>query len=53
MKNKFFDMALIAVLGLLLAVLDHFDLLARYAHFALIPMISIYFVGIWVGKKRV
>lgn len=53
MKNKFFDVAVIAVLGFSLAALNHFDLLASYAHFALIPMVSLYFVGIWIGKKRV
>lgn len=52
MKNKIFDIVLLIGLAALLALLNQFELLAKYAHFALIPIMAFYYLGIWVGKKR-
>lgn len=53
MKNKeyVFDVIVIVGMTLFLIVLNEMGWLIEYAHYAMLPFLTIYYVGKYVGKK--
>jgi hypothetical protein len=52
MKIPWFDIVLIVVLTTIVAALNQFELLAEFSHFILIPLLGMYYLGVWVGRKK-
>jgi hypothetical protein len=52
MNFPWFDIVLIIVLTTIVAVLNQFELLAEFSHFILIPLLGMYYLGVWVGRKK-
>ena len=51
MKKRFFDILMILILGLLLIIFDHFNLLEKSAKFMLIPILAFYYLGQYSERK--
>lgn len=51
MKSRIFDAIIIVVLAGSLILLHEFDLLEQNAKFGMIPLMAVYFLGKYAGKR--
>ena len=51
MKKVHFDILMIVLMAALLLGLNYFELLEKYVHFALIPMLAFYWLGQYSERK--
>jgi len=51
MKKIIFDVIFIIISAVILTILDHYGLLDKYVGFALIPILTAYYLGQYSGKR--
>lgn len=51
MKKIYFDLIMIILMGGLILIFNHFDLLEEYAKFAMIPFMIFYFLGQYSERR--